>query len=126
MNPEIKDEWITALESGEYRQESTYLHTPDGYCVLGVLGDIAVRHGVAKWEPLEEAAGCPCGGCDARTFTYFSLRANDESHEGQSGHLPASVREWAGLTVEDERALWEDNDEGMTFPHLAITIKEHL
>jgi hypothetical protein len=38
MNPEYKQRWIEALESGEYRQTSGHLHDEEGgYCCLGVL-----------------------------------------------------------------------------------------
>lgn len=37
---DIKDEWITALRSGEYKQATGTLYDPakDSYCCLGVLG----------------------------------------------------------------------------------------
>lgn len=44
--PEIKAEWIKALRSGEYEQGRIGLRHGDTYCCLGVLCDIAVRHGI--------------------------------------------------------------------------------
>lgn len=39
---DIKDKWITALRSGEYKQATGILYdrTKDSYCCLGVLGKI--------------------------------------------------------------------------------------
>lgn len=118
MNPEIKDEWISALESGEYPHESTYLHTAQGYCVLGVLGDIAVRYDRAAWEPWSPCALTANGGLEG-----FNLLASDGK---EAGRLPESVRDWAGLSEYQETDLWEMNDDGATFPELAIWIKENL
>jgi hypothetical protein len=41
MNKTLKDKWVAALRSGQYRQAKEYLHVPNlGYCCLGVLCDI--------------------------------------------------------------------------------------
>lgn len=41
MKKELKDKWIAALRSGEYRQGKSKLKTDSGgYCCLGVLADI--------------------------------------------------------------------------------------
>lgn len=41
MKKELKDKWIAALRSGEYKQGKARLKTDDGgYCCLGVLADI--------------------------------------------------------------------------------------
>ncbi len=54
MDSKIKQEWIDALRSGEYpqtkgrlvrTQQDTDVYPP-GYCCLGVLSEILVRHGV--------------------------------------------------------------------------------
>jgi len=50
MNPEVKAQWIEALESGEYTQGRGALTKvgPDGsrsHCCLGVLTDLAVKAG---------------------------------------------------------------------------------
>lgn len=37
------DKWLVALRSGEYKQITNYLKTPDGYCCIGVLCDL-VNH----------------------------------------------------------------------------------
>lgn len=42
MNPEVKEQWLQALRSGEYKQGKTVLFntSSDGFCCLGVLCDL--------------------------------------------------------------------------------------
>lgn len=40
MNKEIKDKWVEALRSGNYKQGYGNLQTGDSYCCLGVLCEI--------------------------------------------------------------------------------------
>jgi hypothetical protein len=37
MNQVIKEKWVAALRSGEYKQTKGYLRNKKGYCCLGVL-----------------------------------------------------------------------------------------
>ena len=68
MDLVIKDKWIKALESGEYRQTSGYLTEKGCYCALGVLCDIyeketgekvliegssATPYEITKWAKLD-------------------------------------------------------------------------
>jgi hypothetical protein len=46
MQPEIKQQWIDALRSGEYRQGKYALRRGESYCCLGVLSELAVKAGV--------------------------------------------------------------------------------
>ncbi len=41
MKKELKDKWIAALLSGEYKQVTGFLETPEGNCCLGVLCRVA-------------------------------------------------------------------------------------
>lgn len=82
MNPEIKAEWIQELRSNKFKQTHGTLRKRVGegeynHCCLGVLGEIAIRHGQARWGLL---GLIPAGG--------------DEAY---SGVLPDEVAEWAGL-----------------------------
>lgn len=40
--------WVKALRSGKYAQGQGQLKTTDGYCCLGVLCDLAVKHGIIR------------------------------------------------------------------------------
>jgi hypothetical protein len=49
INPAIKTRWIKALRSGDYRQNIGELKRNCYFCAVGVLCDLAVQDGVAKW-----------------------------------------------------------------------------
>lgn len=56
--PEIKAEWLRRLRSGEYPQTRRgVLRAGGGYCCLGVLCDIAVCQGIARWDGFSCRAG---------------------------------------------------------------------
>jgi hypothetical protein len=88
MKKRIKDKWVNALRSGEYKQGRNALMKmgddgkPAGYCCLGVLCDLYAnsKEGKeigAKWEP--------------------SGYLNEQRFLGTTTYLPARVMDWAGL-----------------------------
>lgn len=79
MKPEIKKRWVEALRSGEYQQAKDYLVSPDGYCCLGVLCEIAVQDGVVYREGYE----------------YIST---SEGFDVNNVDLPRAVQRWAGVS----------------------------
>ena len=51
MNQQIKQLWVNALRSGEYKQATGRLRKNDGYCCLGVLCDLHSKTtGEGHWE----------------------------------------------------------------------------
>jgi len=122
MNPEIKEQWIAALESGDYPQGRLELENKRGqFCCLGVLCDLAVKAGVIerflKFTGTEERVAYGLG--DEVSYTS----------------LPPAVRNWAGIEttfLPDQigscwsRSLEGLNDEGKTFYEIALVIKEHF
>lgn len=124
MNPEVKAEWVAALRSGDYTQdsESSLLHSDEGYCCLGVLCDIAVKKGVTfahdrsgRWD-----------------YGISSDPANDVL---ASAYLPGEVIQWAGLDgsnpvvghyVGTNGSLASINDTGTPFEKIADIIEERL
>lgn len=47
---QLKQDWLTALRSGEYEQGEGRLRTMVGeYCCIGVLADILVKKGIGEW-----------------------------------------------------------------------------
>jgi hypothetical protein len=88
MNEQVKTEWLEALESGEYpqgklqlrqkREDDTY-----EYCCLGVLCDIAAKHGIGHWNGKDDIEGI--------IFVTNSNGFEDVTI------LPDAVRDWAGL-----------------------------
>lgn len=122
MNPEIKEQWIEALLSGEYKQGKHSLRSfDDMFCCLGVLCDLAVKAGVIP-EPEEAFDTC---------YSYL----------GSCSALPEAVVEWAGMKngLKGDRAahvgygsygrhgvLSLDNDTGKTFEEIAEIIRKNF
>jgi len=127
LKPEIKEIWCNALESGEYPQSKGSLYSSQGFCCLGVLGDLAVKAGVAKWKTVRENE-------PKRLVT----------NSGASpGYLVSEVIEWACVPKDwDEcdgcfylpdshpakpyRSLPEANDMGLSFTEIAKLIQKHF
>ena len=122
MNPEIKQQWVAALRSGEYRQGKYMLHNVDEntYCCLGVLCDLAVKAGLQ----VDKSAG------KHNEYTVIAYDGNQYS-------LPALVIEWAGLETDIPETAVEDeggepmnvaqlNDRGWSFVQIADVIEREL
>jgi hypothetical protein len=75
MNPRIKQRWLDALRSGEYKQTMENLQDSNGFCCLGVLCDLHAQERGMNWVK--------------RTDGYELY--------GETQLLPLSVQEWAGL-----------------------------
>lgn len=118
MNQDVKEQWLTALRSGDYPQTQGCLRDDNGYCCLGVLTDIAVKN---KVIPEPDRYG--------DRFRYF---------DGEGSLLPFKVTKWAGLDspnpavrvhLEDRerrQCLSELNDEYMSFDEIADLIEDQL
>src|SRR5689334_12189419 len=50
MTAELRDAWCAALRSGKYEQGTGRLCKDGKFCCLGVLGDLLVQRGLAKWS----------------------------------------------------------------------------
>jgi hypothetical protein len=131
VNKEVKDQWVTALRSGEYEQGRSYLRSkdPNGgndkFCCLGVLCDLAVKAGVTE----------------ARDNGYGSVVYGGED-DPNTAYPPAQVVEWAGLntlnpSVPFEHEGWDEKRAPLTalndntelklgFTDIADLIEEHL
>lgn len=118
MNQEIRDEWIGDLESGKYPQTVGSLKDDKGYCCLGVLCEIYIRHHLTlciNWEP------------GPHTGTLYLL--------GNGGYLPVEVIKWAGLNSHmgsyyddhgNPQSLAQHNDSGVDFKTIADIIRRHF
>src|SRR5678815_494059 len=114
MNPVVKEQWLAALRSGEYKQGRGALRQGDDtFCCLGVLCDLAVKNGVIP-EPTYIDVG--------HRYTYVN----------SSGALPIPVIDWAEVdspTVSIgliDSELAEENDRGLTFLQIADLIEAEL
>lgn len=116
MNPEVKAEWVAALRSGQYMQGTNNLRTERGFCCLGVLCDLAVKH---------EIIPAPGRGTAYPHVYRYGF---------DSKFLPEAVRMWAGLPDTDPDVHRENetnslsvmNDGGCTFEEIADVIEENF
>lgn len=118
MNQEIKEKWVAALRSGDYKQGKGELHnvTKGTHCCLGVLCEIAVQAGVAEVDRIVDGAA---------SFTSGSLY-------GRDAVLPDGVKDWAGMSSPNPIIPGRDltlagfNDRGTPFTEIADLIEQHL
>ena len=119
LKPEIKKRWQKAL--GEYPQAQGKLRTPDGFCCLGVLGDLAVQDGLAHWNE------------------YLELVVNDVEEDAE---FPECLLSWAFEDIdlntkylatltsftysEVGQCLAYDNDNGASFAEISQLIEENF
>jgi len=108
VNPSIKQRWITALTSGEYKQSKELLRTDEGFCCLGVLTDLAVKDKV-----------------DGIEWYYNNNRLSKHGVSGstidpEDSVLPPCVIDWAGTVTDNPNIILEDTSifkkEGRTIP----------
>jgi len=125
MKQDVKEKWVAALRSDEYKQTKGVLRDTYGYCCLGVLCDLYGKEHDVPWSMHPQTPGM-------RVF------------DGETTTLPESVRLWAGLgsslgeqvefEVDDDselgvhtEALPEINDAwGKSFNEIANLIEEQL
>jgi hypothetical protein len=50
MKQEIKEKWVAALRSGEYKQGTEYLNRNGNFCCFGVLTDLYIQEKGLEWE----------------------------------------------------------------------------
>ena len=117
MNPEIKQKWVSALRSGQYKQTTDKLRNCEGFCCLGVLTDLMCK----ETNP------------ETDQDTWFNSIA--EELEGDENLAP-SVAKWAGFdedTVNRQDIVVNNgvyisgiNDRGASFLQIADIIEEQL
>ena len=109
MDPEFKERWIDALESGEYEQGKGKLCRDGKFCCLGVAADVAEI-------PFETEAMGP-NALPTRVYVF-----------GPGGrHLSGIPTNWKGISPAAQKRLWRMNDSrGKTFAEIAQWIRENL
>ncbi len=118
MNKEIKEKWIAALRSNEYKQGHNRLRRfGEEYCCLGVLCDLAVKEGIAKWSD----------GDDEDSIRIESLDRLEKS----TANLINSVKDWAGFSHPyasgEEVVLIRLNDTAkLTFKEISDVIESSM
>lgn len=86
MNPKVKEQWIAALESGNYQHGQNHLcQVNDGvtkHCCLGVLTDLYLKEtGIGYWQKYEDGT------------LYFIL----PNKLPERAYLPKEVADWADI-----------------------------
>lgn len=89
MNPEVKQMWIDALRSGEYKQGRESLQKNDRFCCLGVLCDLAEKN---KQPILKDSVD---------GITFF---------DGECEFLPKAVMRWAGFRNDDPKVWYDERN----------------
>lgn len=112
MNKKIKEQWVEALESGEYPKGRHYLRRKEGneFCCLGVLCDLHSKALGIEWEAKDEYSN-----------GYWYLKNN--------GFLPVEVAKWAGMNPINyfenvQKKLTILNDSSETFEPVVKLLKE--
>lgn len=116
MNPEIKDEWIKALRSGDYVKGTGQLHGVETdldtgkvthtFCCLGVLCELAVAAGVTDRALI--------GTEESGNYRYFKKDGDAYDMDADVSFLPPSVQAWSGLNTHNPRVP-HVLDEGTAF-----------
>lgn len=116
MNQEIKQKWLAALRSGEYKQGRGCLKRDNRYCCLGVLCDLYAKEKGLEWEgstiiPSESSYYLP------RTVSIWAGIEN-------------GVDNWNGNPVveyrKSEKSLAALNDDKLDFNKIADVIEKSL
>lgn len=95
MTKELKDKWIAALRSGQYKQGHTYLHKNDEFCCLGVLLEVAD----IKMGEHEEFGN-----------TYHFIVDESDKDIQIVSCLPGKLQKTLGLGGGYHELLWQMND----------------
>lgn len=100
MKENIKDLWVEALKSGQYKQTTNYLKTNEGYCCLGVLCEIYAK--TQKKKGFQKTDTNYAIGPDS---VFYMIDSTDKHFEGtpvlQYELPPTQVIKWAGLNSAD-------------------------
>lgn len=106
MTPDLKEQWVAALRSGEYKQGPGWLRRGDKFCCLGVLCDLVAPE---DWT---------LTGGDEWVGTFVN--------GGETQTLPEPILNKADLDGFDTRQLVQMNDDGSSFRHIADYIEREL
>ncbi|CAB4143187.1 hypothetical protein UFOVP434_92 [uncultured Caudovirales phage] len=119
MNPEWKEKWCTALESGDYSQIQDKLRSGEsGYCCLGVLCDLVKDEVGARFNDLDGAFVLENGNSflitpPGKVFDFVGLKERQMSSKTDQ------------VTVETILMIMNDK-RNKSFTEIAQWIRENL
>jgi hypothetical protein len=103
MLKKVKDKWVAALRSGDYKQGRNKMRSfEDEFCCLGVLCDIVDK---STWRPYNHG--------------YYK-------HDGVASLPSDSIRKEVKITDTQVSELAELTDSGKDFKEIADYIEENL
>lgn len=118
MDPELKDEWVAALRSGEYPQGNGKLNVDGKYCCLGVLCELLVKQGTVEEYDSNGAISYGMGNeYNGTILTQDIVRIAGLT--SPTGRLPTPVI-WGGKAFHSLSGL---NDSGASFTEIANIIE---
>lgn len=126
MSQELKDKWLTALRSGEYKPGAGTLRDGDDcYCCLGVLADICEAPGY-KWQGFDSLVhnSWLFGTSPSDSFSGFlpeELAVDLLVTPGQGEDVPDHI---VAQNFMDKVA--DMNDSGQYFTEIADWLEENL
>lgn len=119
MKAELKQKWIEALRSGQYRQGKGVLRdSADRFCCLGVLCDVVNKSGWGAAYDVDTSI--------AGNDVEISAHPYNDGEDINAVSLPCSFRERIGLHVADTSALIAMNDSGQDFETIAKHIEANI
>ena len=104
-----REEWITALESGEYKQRKNFLRVGNEYCCFGVA-------------------------CELANIPQIKNKTGRYAYNGETQTPPVALQVYLGFTArnpviklntQDRTNLDVMNDGGENFETIARTIRDH-
>ena len=118
MKKAIKDKWLKALRSGDYKQAKSVLKDDDGcMCCLGVLCDITQKETGGKWTKQDFIAG---GEGHDETIPTEACNILGITHKGK---LKKSYQTKHGDLADHLTIL---NDSGLSFKQIANIIEKNF
>lgn len=117
MKKEIKDLWVKALNSGEFKQTTGQLCKGEAYCALGVLSVLALVEGQCTYS--EDETG---GKFDNKSLSLCCNVMNwagiQDFLEPGKEFLPIFYEgHWVSISIL--------NDSGLTFEEIACEIEKY-
>jgi hypothetical protein len=126
MESKIRDQWVDALRSNEFKQGYCYLkNNNDEYSALGVLAELAVRKKVGQWvKPAPILSFSP----KISKFPYRFELIQGVNSPRDNGHatffLPIKLLASVNLTFSDAMYVVQLNDKQMSFAEIAEQIAD--
>lgn len=125
MNEQVKQKWIEALQSGDYKQAKGCLNDGKGMCCLGVLTDLYVKEHDDGWHSADGIEYALASEMDQ--VMILPTKVYDWSDvDGPSPNLPFQSRDAAPHNTTGFTGLAVINDSGLPFTQIADLIKAFL